>query len=349
LVVDDEPGMLEVCAATLKRLVNAEVMLEQDARRAADRLRAETFDLLIADVRMPGLGGVDLLRLVREHDSGMAVLIITAFPSVDTAVESMRLGAADYLTKPFKPEDLLATVQRVLATHRLRAEHHLLERQVDRTHRFGDLIGKSPAMQDVFETIRRVAETSADVLILGETGTGKELAARYVHQGSSRRERRFVPVDCGAIPEDLLESELFGHERGSFSGAHARSLGLMEFADRGTFFLDEIGELPLRLQAKLLRALQERKLRRVGGKEEISVDVRVVCATARDLEEEVRHHRFRSDLYYRINVARIVVPPLRERVEDIPLLVAAFTRRFARDMQKEVLQIDPEAMEVLCQ
>jgi DNA-binding NtrC family response regulator len=347
LVVDDEEGMLEVCAATLQKLCNSDVFVEQDSRRAAERLTEECFDLLIVDIRMPGLSGVELLRSLRQRDPHLPVLMMTAFPSVETAVESMKLGAADYITKPFLPEDLLATVRRLLETKQLREENRLLQRQVDRTYAFGDIVGRSPAMQAVIETIRQVAETDVDVLIQGETGTGKELVARCVHQRSPRRTHRFVPVDCGAIPEDLLESELFGHERGAFTGAHSRSMGLLEFAHQGTFFLDEIGELPLRLQVKLLRALQERRLRRVGGTEEIEVDVRVVSATSRNLEEEIQQQRFRADLYYRINVARIALPPLRDRQEDLPLLVSHFAELYARTLGKEVSRVDPAVQEVL--
>jgi DNA-binding NtrC family response regulator len=347
LVVDDEEGMLEVCAASLKKLPDAAVLVEQDSRRAVQRLAEESFDLLIADMCMPHVNGVELLRSARQADSSLAVLMITAFPSVESAVESMKLGAADYITKPFLPEDLLANARRLLETKQLREENRLLERQVDRTYAFGDIVGRSPAMQEVFETIQRIAETDVDVLILGETGTGKELVARSVHQRSRRRSHRFVPVDCGAIPEDLLESELFGHERGAFTGAHTKSMGLMEFAHEGTFFLDEIAELPVRLQAKLLRALQERRLRRVGGTGEIEADVRVISATSQDLNEAVRQGRFRSDLFYRINVARVVLPPLRDRPEDIPLLAEQFIERFAREMGKDVSEADPEVLEVL--
>jgi len=311
LVVDDEVGMLEVCAETLARLPEVVVLVESDGRRAAEQLNAEHFDLLIQDIRMPGTDGMDLLRLARQNDPDLAVLMMTAYPTVETAVESMKLGAADYITKPFTPEALLATVQRLLEGYRLRQENLLLSRLVERPYVFDEIIGASPAMRAVFDTIERVAGTNTDVLILGETGTGKELVARSIHKRSPRGGQRFVPVDCGAIPEDLLESELFGHERGAFTGATSRSLGLLEFADKGTFFLDEVGELPIRLQAKLLRALQERRIRRVGGHDEIEVDVRVIAATSRNLEAEINNQRFRDDLYYRLNVARIELPPLR--------------------------------------
>ena len=347
LVVDDEEGMLEVCGDILCKLPGVEIVLKQQSLRAADLLKEENWDLLITDIRMPGMSGVELLRLAREQDPGMASLIITAFPNVETAVESMKLGATDYITKPFLPDDLLATVQRLLEAKRLREEHNLLRRQVERPYSFGEMIGRSAAMQAVFEIIEQVADTDADVLIIGETGTGKELVARSIHKHSKRSAQRFVPVDCGAIPEDLLESEFFGHERGAFTGAHTRSLGLMEFAHRGTFFLDEIGELPVRLQAKLLRTLQERRIRRIGSNTEIEVDVRVVAATAHQLEEEIKQQRFRSDLYYRINVIRIELPPLRQRTEDIPLLTHHFVKQYAREIGRDGVEMDPEVLEVL--
>lgn len=348
LVVDDEPGMLEVCADTLATLPNVEVATEPDSRVAAERLAPEHWDLLITDVRMPGLGGVDLLRLARENDPSMMVLMITAFPSVETAVESMKLGAADYLRKPFRPEDLRAAVQGLLDQKRVREEHRLLERQVEGFHRMGEMVGRSSPMREVFDIVKRVASSDLDVLILGETGTGKELVARTIHQLSERSAQRFVPVDCGALPEELLESEFFGHERGAFSGANTRSLGLLEFAHKGTFFLDEIGHLPPKLQVKLLRALQERRIRRVGANEEIDVDVRVIAATSLDLEAESSNGRFRSDLYYRINVGRVTLPPLRERVADIPLLVDHLLRRYAPEIGRENAHFAQDALEVLC-
>lgn len=347
LVVDDEEGMLEVCSDTLNPLPDTEVVLEQQSPQAAELLRTEDWDLLIADIRMPNISGMELLQLARECDPDLDALIITAFPSVETAVETLKLGAADYITKPFRPEELRATVNRILEARRLRQENHLLRRYVERPYSFGEIIGRSEAMQDVFATIEQVADTNTDILIHGETGTGKELVARSLHQHSSRSTERFVPVNCGAIPEDLLESEFFGHERGAFTGAHRRSLGLLEYAGGGTFFLDEIGELPLSMQAKLLRALQERQIRRVGGKSEIDIDVRIIAATSRKLKEEMEQDRFRADLYYRINVVRIVLPPLRKRTEDIPLLTHHFVEEYASEMGRENVEIDPLALEVL--
>ena len=347
LIVDDEPGMLEVCSATLCKLPETDVITESQSERAAQRLAEEHFDLLVADIRMPGMTGIDLLRIGRERDPSLLALILTAYPTVQTAVESMKLGASDYVTKPFLPDDLLATARRLLEAKRLREENRLLQRQVEKSWRFGDIIGRSGSMQHVYEMIRRLAATDADVLIVGETGTGKELVARAIHRAGSRKSGRFVPVDCGAIPEDLLESEFFGHERGAFTGAVTRSLGLLEFANRGTFFLDEVAELPPRLQAKLLRVLQERRIRRVGANEETDVDVRVIAATNRNIEQEVGAHRFRSDLYYRINVGRIALPPLRERAEDIPLLVSHLTDRYCQEMGRDALTFDGQSLEVL--
>ncbi len=347
LVVENESGMLEVCGDILGKLPDVAVTLEQSSVRAAELLKEQSWDLLIADIRMPGMTGIELLRIAREYDSGIAALIITAFPSVETAVESMKLGAADYITKPFLPDDFLSTVKRLLENKRLQEEHRLLRRQVERPYSFGEMLGKSASMLEVFQMIEMVAATTADVLITGETGTGKELIARSIHKNSNRNDRSFVPVDCGAIPDDLLESEFFGHERGAFTGAYTRSLGLMEFANEGTLFLDEIGELPVRLQAKLLRALQERRIRRIGGNTEIDVDVRVVAATARNLEKEIELGNFRSDLFYRINVIRIDIPPLRDRPLDIPILVQHFVHQYAEEMNRETIDVSPEVIDIM--
>ncbi|HEY0997429.1 MAG TPA: sigma-54 dependent transcriptional regulator [Gemmatimonadaceae bacterium] len=348
LVVDDEPGMLEVCADILRELPGTQVVTQQDARQAVALLERDSWDLLITDLSMPGVNGLELLQRAVGHDPDLPVLMLTAFPSVDSAVECMKLGAVDYLTKPFIPDDLLLTARRLLEARRLREENRVLRRQVERRASFDEMIGGSMAMQEVFAAIERVSGTEVDVLITGETGTGKELVARSVHQRSLRSAGRFVPVDCGAIPEDLMESELFGHERGAFTGAHARSLGLLEFATRGTFFMDEVAHLSPRLQVKLLRALQERTVRRVGGTQEIGIDVRVVAATSLDLEAEVAAQRFRMELYYRINVARIHLPPLRERRDDIPLLVEHCIARCAGELRREGLGVHPAAIEVLC-
>ena len=347
LIVDDELGMLEVCRDTLRRLGNVELVTQAQSRCAAAQLEAESWDLLITDIRMPEPGGVELLRRARSQDAQLPVLMLTAYPTVETAVECMKLGAADFVSKPFKPEELLATARRLLDRRKLMEENRFLRRQLERPGTTSDIIGESAAMRDLAATIEKLAPVDVDVLIEGETGTGKELVARRLHARSGRRRGRFVPVDCGALPEPLLESEFFGHERGAFTGADARSIGLLEFAASGTFFLDELGQLPLALQTKLLRALQERRVRRVGGKEEIAIDVRVVAASALDVADMVRRGAFRSDLYYRINVARIVLPPLRQHAEDVPQLAAHFAGRFAREMGRDAARLDGEALEVL--
>ena len=347
LVVDDDDGMLQFCAEALRSLVGAEVAVESDSQQAAERLSHETFDLLISDLSMPKLGGLELLRGARLSDPGLPALIMTGFPAYETAVESMKLGAMDYLAKPFPPEDLLASVQRLLENKRLREENRLLRRQVERTYCCGDLLGKSAAMQRVCARIQRTAETDFDVLIVGETGTGKELVAHAIHEHSRRKAGPFAPVNCGAIPDELLESEFFGHERGAFTGAQTRSIGLLEFASGGTFFLDELNQLPLRLQGKLLRVVQERKIRRVGGTKEIDIDVRIIAASSMSLEESVKREQFRADLYHRLNVARLELPPLRERAEDIPMLVTTFLERFGRGLERKPVRVSSEAMEVL--
>jgi DNA-binding NtrC family response regulator len=305
--------------------------------------------LLIADIDRSHPSGVDLLAQVREIDPDMGVIVVTAAPNLASATASLRQGAGDYLAKPVDLAALAASAERLLGGRRRGAEYELLRRQIERPYGFDDMIGGCAPMRKVFDTIDQVADSDVDVLVVGETGTGKELVARSLHRRSRRADGPFVPVDCGAIPENLLESEFYGHERGAFTGADSRRIGLVEFADRGTFFLDELGELPLLLQAKLLRTLQERKIRRVGGREEIDVDVRIVAATARNLDEMIRQGSFRQDLYYRINVVRIDLPPLRERGDDIGLLAEYMAHRYAREMRAAIKGITPEAYQVLAQ
>jgi DNA-binding NtrC family response regulator len=347
LVVDDDDAILEICTETLSVLPDTEVVIENNSARASERLATDSFDLLITDIRMPEMDGMELLRIARQLDPNLQVLMLTGFPTIATAVESMKLGATDYLTKPFFSDALLASARRLLQAKRLREENRLLQRQIERAYTFDEIVGKSPTMQVVFEIIRRAAASDVDVLIIGETGTGKELVARSIHKRSARSNARFMPIDCGAIPESLVESEFFGHERGAFTGAHERRLGLLEVADGGTVFLDEIVDMPLSLQAKLLRVLQERKFRRVGGKDEIAVNIRVVAAASRDLLGEIRAQRFREDLYYRLNVGYITIPPLRDRREDIPLLVSYFIDRYRGEMGKPAMQLKPEVLEIL--
>jgi len=344
--VDDSSVELERCLGALSELpeVRAEGMLR--SADALERLGNEAFDLLVTDLRMPMVDGLDLLRVAAAQDPDMPVLVLTGFPSVDTALSALKEGAADYLTKPVHPGELQAVVRRLLRERRLRREHRLLERRLDHAAEGTDLIGASPAMVRVLDVVRRLAASDLDVLIVGETGTGKELVARRIHRESPGASGRFVAVDCGALPEQLLESELFGHEKGAFTGADRRSMGLLEYADGGTFFLDEVQSLPPSLQAKLLRAVQERSFRRVGGTQELKAKVRVVAALNEDPAELIGAGRLREDLYHRLNVGRVELPPLRDRPGDVPLLAEYFLRRLARAGQG-AHGISAEAMELL--
>jgi len=347
LVVDNRADVASRYGGSLS--LDAELIVVDSSVAANERLQDGTFDLLIVAHCPPELDAVTLLEKVRQTNDRLPVLVVDAAGSVDAAAECLRLGAGDYLVEPLDGRSLQASVERLLQGHQLEAENELLRRQIERPYRFDDFIGSSAPMQKVYRTIEQVADSDVDVLVIGTTGTGKELVARSIHDRSQRASRPFVPVDCGAIPENLLESELFGHERGSFTGADARRIGLLEYANGGTFFLDELGELPLVLQAKLLRTLQERKIRRVGGRDEIDINVRVVAATSRDIEKMIRDGQFREDLYYRINVVRIELPPLRDRGDDLGLLAEYFCTRLSREMGRDVRGITPEAYQVLSQ
>jgi two-component system response regulator HydG len=349
LIVEADPAAVEHCQAALAGLETPEFCAVASTEEALGQLRDASFDLLIAAVEPGNDARFELLRVARQTDPELPMIVLTAAPDLDSATESLRLGAGDYLGKPIDPQRLAESAARLLSSRRLEAGYELLRRQVERPYRFDDMIGGCAAMRKVFDTIEQVALSEVDVLVVGETGTGKELVARSMHRRSRRAAGPFVPVDCGAIPESLLESEFFGHEKGAFTGAESRRIGLLEFADRGTFFLDELGELPMLLQAKLLRTLQERKIRRVGGREEIDVDLRIVAATGRNLDEMIRQNRFRQDLYYRINVVRIDLPPLCERGDDIGLLAEYMAQRYGREMGRPIKSITPEAYQVLAQ
>jgi DNA-binding NtrC family response regulator len=326
LVVDDDRAMREMLISLFKeRGLWAEEAPSADAALA---LAAEQdFDVVLSDVRMPGLSGVELVGQLRRLRPGTPVVLMTAFGTIDSAVEAMRSGAFDYLTKPFEPDAVILAVERALEHRALQQENEQLRRAVGQSASLGDLVGKSPAMREIFALIRRIAHSRSSVLITGESGTGKEVVARAIHFHGDRSEKPFVPINCTAIPEGLLESELFGHVRGAFTGAHASKRGLFEKADGGTLFLDEIGDMGLALQGKLLRVLQDREIRPVGGTQSVRVDVRIIAATNRDLEAEIAAGRFREDLFYRLNVIPLHIPPLRERPEDIPALVEGFLRR----------------------
>jgi two-component system response regulator AtoC len=328
LVVDDDRAMRAMLASLFKER-GFDVSEASSADAALESASAQEPDVVVSDIRMPGRDGIELVGELRRLRPETPVVLMTAFGTIDSAVTAMRAGAFDYLTKPFEPEAVAFAVDRALEHRALSEENALLRRAVDQTSALGDLIGESGAMRDLFALIRRVAHGRSSVLITGESGTGKEVVARTIHYHGARAEQPFVPINCTAIPEGLLESELFGHVKGAFTGAHASKRGLFEKANTGTLFLDEIGDMGLALQGKLLRVLQDREIRPVGGNTALAIDVRIIAATNRDLEVEMAEGRFREDLFYRLNVIPIHVPPLRERPEDIPPLVRAFARRHA--------------------
>jgi len=327
LIVDDEESMRDFLSIMLHR-EGYQVDTAVDGAQAVVHLRDHSYDLVISDIKMPRMTGLELLTHIKDRTPETVVLMVTAFSSTDEAVEAMKQGAYDYITKPFKNEEIRLIVKNALERRDLRRENLALKEALGQRFSFDGLIGKSKSMQDVFNMIRKVASSPVKILVTGESGTGKELVARAIHYNSDRSDGPFVPINCGAIPENLLESELFGHEKGSFTGAIRQKPGLFETAAGGTIFLDEIGELPAMMQVKLLRVLQENEFRRVGGTKDIKTDVRVLAATNRHLEEAVAAGSFREDLYYRFNVIRIDLPPLRQRREDIPVMVDFFWERF---------------------
>ncbi len=347
LIVDDEKSMREFLEIMLK-YDGYDVRAAGSGEEAFEIFCEAEPDLVLTDVKMPGMSGLDLIRKIRSLDSAAPIIAITAYASAQDAIRAVREGAYDYISKPFQIEDLRAVIRNALEARRLRMDNFKLREQSDKPYQFGEIIGKSPEMAEVFDMIQRVAPSKASVLIIGESGTGKELVAKAIHNRSPRSTRPFIPVNCTAIPETLLESELFGHVKGAFTGAVSHKRGLVEIAHSGTLFFDEVGEIPLSIQAKLLRFLQEREFRKVGGNEDMSVDVRVIAATNRNLEREIAESRFREDLYYRLNVIRIKLPPLRDRDEDIPLLVNHFLARFAKEQDKEITRVSSLAMRVLC-
>ncbi len=326
LIVDDEPNLRDMLSILLKRegykteqACNGEVALE--------RALIGGFDLIISDIQMPKMNGIELLSKLREHDVDVTVIMITAYSSTDDAVKAMKLGAYDYITKPFKNDEIRLVIKNALEKRSLQQENIKLREQLGERASFKRLVGESPAMKKLISLLERIAPSQANVLICGESGTGKELVAQALHLNSERKGSSFVPINCGAIPENLLESELFGHEKGAFTGAEKKKTGLFEVAHNGTLFLDEIGELPMGMQVKLLRVLQEREFRRVGGTQNIPLDIRLIAATNKDLQEMVNAGTFREDLYYRLNVVSVELPSLRARKEDMLLLINTFYRR----------------------
>ena len=346
LAVDDDARMRRVLQI-LARKIGLDCVAASGADEALAAFRGARADVVVTDLKMPGKGGIELLRELREIDADVPVVVLTAHGTVPTAVEAMKLGALDYLLKPFDVDALELIIRRALDLSRYRVENRFLREQAAGNRLHEAIVGTSPAMVAVYELVRRVAPTRSTVLITGETGTGKELVARAIHDLSPRKDELFVPINCTAIPAELLESELFGHVRGAFSGAHADRIGKFQAADEGTLFLDEIGDMDARLQAKLLRVLQEGVVEPLGSNRRVLVDVRVISSTNRDLETAVKDGCFRDDLYYRLNVFRLELPPLRDRRSDAPLLAQAFLDTFARELGKPDLRLTPDAAAVL--
>jgi two-component system NtrC family response regulator len=343
LIIDDEKNYLLVLEALLAD-AGYEVITSSSASKALEIVSNHDLDLVITDMRMPGLDGIEFLSQLRGRHPDLPVIMMTAYATVEKAVKAMKRGAFDYITKPFENEELILTIRKAIEMHRLKQENRLLSQQLQERFKFGNIVGKSKVMRQVYEIVEKVAQTRASVLITGESGTGKELIARAIHFSSPRHDKQFISVNCSALPETLLESELFGHERGAFTGAVAQRKGRFELAHSGTLFLDEVGDMSPALQVKLLRVLQEMMFERVGGTKTVQVDARLVAASNRDLSREVESGRFREDLYYRLKVVHIKVPPLRQRRDDIPLLVQHFLEKVAKANELPVKGVTHEAL-----
>jgi len=346
LVVDDEEVMRDVLQ-TLLTEAGYDVVLAEDGAAGLALARKKSFDAVILDVMLPELGGLEVLDELKKTDPDLVVLMITAFASLETAITAMKKGAFDYVTKPFKHEEVLHILKNALNSRRLQDENRQLRSALREQGRFTEIVGKSPRMQQVFGLIAQAAPSRSTILVVGESGTGKELVAKAIHANSPRTDKAFVVVNSGSLPPDLLESNLFGHVKGAFTGAVYAKKGLFELADKGTLFFDEIGNIPVETQAKLLRVMQEREFMRLGGVDVIHVDVRIVAATNIDLRRAVEEGRFREDLFYRLNVIAVQLPPLRHRKEDVPALVNHFVQKYARENEKPVAGVSPEAMQAL--
>jgi DNA-binding NtrC family response regulator len=346
LIVDDEKGQREILTTILQK-EGYRIFDVSSGREALERLNTEEFDLILTDLKMQGMSGMELLELVIEENPQQCVVMMTAHGTIDSAVEAMKKGAFDYLEKPLEREDLLLTVQRAFERIMLIRENRVLHKRLEESQGIPSIIGEHPKIKEVFRIINKIAPTGSTILIYGESGTGKELVARAIHERSTRKDNPFFAINCAAIPEALMESELFGHEKGSFTGAGSREIGLFEAADKGTVFLDEIGEISVAMQAKLLRAIQEKELRRVGGKVNIPIDVRIISATNRELEAEIKRGNFRDDLYYRLNVIRLNLPPLRERGSDIATLANFFVAKYSQATGNRLIGISKPALKIL--
>jgi DNA-binding NtrC family response regulator len=344
LVVDDEMIVCESCRRILEE-EGYEVETALSGREAFEKMKASPFDIVITDLKMPGIDGMEVLKTFRKEYPDSIIIMITGFSTVETAVEAMKLGAFDYIPKPFTPDEVSIVVKKAIEKKSLMLENVYLRQELQEKYGFHNIVGKSKKMQEIYRIIAKVATTDSTVLIYGQSGTGKELIARAIHFNSPRREKQFVPVDCAVLSENLLESELFGHVRGSFTGAVTTKPGLFEVADGGTVFLDEVGNISLSIQAKLLRVLQGREFTPVGGTKAKKVDIRLIAATNKDLEKMIKEETFREDLYYRLNIVPILLPPLRERQEDIPILAAHFLKKYSEEMGKTIRGFTAEAME----
>jgi len=348
LVIDDDPAVRGILEDFLQ-LKGFDVSGAGDGEKGIDLLQERKFDLYFVDLVLPGMGGMEVLKKVASFNLGIPAIVITGFGAIQTAVEAIKLGAFDYITKPFVLEELLLVIQRALDFSKLKKENLSLKRQLKQRYDFQGLVGNSPQMQEVYGLIKKVSDTDATILIEGESGTGKELIAKTIHYNSSRAQHPFIPFNCAAIPKDLLESELFGHERGAFTGAINTRIGRFERANGGTILLDEIGELHPSFQVKLLRVLQEREFERVGGSKTIKVDVRILAATNKNLERETKAGNFREDLFYRLNVIPLPIPPLRERPEDIPILTDHFINFFSKKRKRENVRMEPDVVDLFLQ
>lgn len=346
LIIDDEENFRHMLSVILKK-EGYDVEAALNGEEALQKIGLSPFDQILCDIRMPKMDGLQFLHEVKKMGVDSAIIMMSAYGTVDIAIEAIKLGAYDYISKPFKPDEIILTLKKAEERERLRRENEFLRKEVKKEYSFENIISKNKMMQRIFEVIKKVAQYKSTILITGESGTGKELVAKALHYSSDRAQKPFIPVNCGAIPENLLESELFGHAKGAFTDAIRTKKGLFEEADEGTLFLDEIGELPGQLQVKLLRVLQDGEIRRVGESKSIKIDVRIVAATVKDLTKEVNEGRFRDDLFYRLNVLPIHIPPLRERKEDISLLTSHFIKKHSEAMNKKVVGIDSKALEAL--